>query len=162
MAAAQIQPGIKDALIVVDVQNDFCPGGRLAVQKGDEVVPLVNALAAHFENVVLTQDWHPPGHQSFATAHPGSKPFDSVKLAYGEQVLWPDKFFGQRQPPTLVHLDGLDDYRKPDDWKLIEENTIGALREIGVPVTAWIGAGSLDQVLRDMTIMATAPRIGVR
>jgi len=58
-AASQIKPGAKDALIVVDVQNDFCPGGRLAVQKGDEVVPLVNALAKRFENVVLTQDWHP-------------------------------------------------------------------------------------------------------
>ena len=89
-SAPQIKLGIKDALIVVDVQNDFCPGGRLAVQKGDEVVPLVNAFARRFENVVLTQDWHPPGHRSFATAHPGSKPFDSVRLAYGEQVLWPD------------------------------------------------------------------------
>ena len=89
-SAPQIKPGIKDALIVVDVQNDFCPGGRLAVQKGDEVVPLVNAFAKRFENVVLTQDWHPPGHRSFATSHPGRKPFDSVKLAYGEQVLWPD------------------------------------------------------------------------
>jgi nicotinamidase/pyrazinamidase len=89
-SAPRIKPGIKDALIVVDVQNDFCPGGRLAVQKGDEVVPLVNALAKRFESVVLTQDWHPPGHQSFATSHPGSKPFDSVRLAYGQQVLWPD------------------------------------------------------------------------
>src|SRR2546422_8773514 len=89
-SAPQIKPGIKDALIVVDVQNDFCPGGRLAVQKGDEVVPLVNAFVRRFENVVLTQDWHPPGHRSFATSHPGSKPFDSVKLAYGEQVLGPD------------------------------------------------------------------------
>src|SRR2546422_43606 len=89
-SSPQTKPGIKDALIVVDVQNDFCPGGRLAVQKGDEVVPLVNALAKRFENVVLTQDWHPPGHRSFATSHPGSRPFDSVKLAYGEQVLWPD------------------------------------------------------------------------
>jgi nicotinamidase/pyrazinamidase len=89
-AASQIKPGIKDALIVVDVQNDFCPGGRLAVQKGNEVVPVVNALAARFENVVLTQDWHPPGHQSFATSHPGRKPFDSMKLPYGEQILWPD------------------------------------------------------------------------
>ena len=84
------KPGHKDALIVVDIQNDFCPGGRLAVQKGDEVVPLVNELAKRFENVVLTQDWHPPGHHSFATSHPGSKPFDSIKLPYGEQVLWPD------------------------------------------------------------------------
>ncbi len=88
--APKIKPGIKDALIVVDVQNDFCPGGRLAVQKGDEVVPLVNALAKRFESVVLTQDWHPPGHQSFATSHPGSKPFDTVRLAYGQQILWPD------------------------------------------------------------------------
>jgi nicotinamidase/pyrazinamidase len=85
-----LKPGAKDALIVVDVQNDFCPGGRLAVQKGDEVVPIVNELAKRFENVVLTQDWHPAGHRSFATAHPGSKPFDSLKLHYGEQVLWPD------------------------------------------------------------------------
>ena len=88
--ASGSRPGTKDALIVVDVQNDFCPGGRLAVQKGDEVVPIVNALAKHFENVVLTQDWHPAGHLSFATSHPGKKPFDSVTLAYGEQVMWPD------------------------------------------------------------------------
>jgi nicotinamidase/pyrazinamidase len=85
-----MKPGPKDVLIVVDVQNDFCPGGRLAVQKGDEVVPVVNALARHFENVVLTQDWHPAGHLSFATSHPGKKPFDSVTLPYGEQVMWPD------------------------------------------------------------------------
>jgi nicotinamidase/pyrazinamidase len=87
---SKLKPGARDALIVVDVQNDFCPGGRLAVQKGDEVVSLVNELSKRFENVVLTQDWHPPGHQSFATSHPGSKPFDSIKLAYGEQMLWPD------------------------------------------------------------------------
>jgi len=89
-AKAGIKPGPKDVLIVVDVQNDFCPGGRLAVQKGDEVVPIVNTLAKGFENVVLTQDWHPSGHQSFATSHPGRKPFDSIRLAYGEQILWPD------------------------------------------------------------------------
>jgi nicotinamidase/pyrazinamidase len=89
-AAPVIKPGTKDALIVVDVQNDFCPGGRLAVQKGDEVVPLINALARHFANVVLTQDWHPAGHKSFATSHPGRKPFDSMRMPYGEQVLWPD------------------------------------------------------------------------
>lgn len=88
--ADKLKLGARDALIVVDVQNDFCPGGRLAVQKGDEIVPIVNELARRFENVVLTQDWHPPGHRSFATSHPGSKPFDSLKLPYGEQVLWPD------------------------------------------------------------------------
>jgi nicotinamidase/pyrazinamidase len=87
---SKLKPGAKDALIVVDVQNDFCPGGRLAVQKGDEVVPVVNELAKRFDIVVLTQDWHPAGHRSFATSHPGSKPFDSIKLSYGEQVLWPD------------------------------------------------------------------------
>ena len=84
------KPNVKDVLIVVDVQNDFCPGGRLAVQKGDEVVPLINEVAKRFDKIVLTQDWHPAGHLSFATSHPGQKPFDSVKLAYGEQVLWPD------------------------------------------------------------------------
>lgn len=88
--ASRLKPEAKDVLIVVDVQNDFCPGGRLAVQKGDEVVPLINELAKRFDKVVLTQDWHPPGHQSFATSHPGSKPFDSIRLPYGEQTLWPD------------------------------------------------------------------------
>src|SRR5262252_2677090 len=88
--SSKLKPGAADALIVVDVQNDFCPGGRLAVQKGDEIVPVVNDLAKRFENVVLTQDWHPAGHQSFANSHPGTKPCDSIKLSYGEQVLWPD------------------------------------------------------------------------
>jgi nicotinamidase/pyrazinamidase len=77
-------------LIVVDVQNDFCPGGALAVPKGDEVVPVINRLAARFANVVFTQDWHPRGHTSFASSHPGKKPFETVELPYGEQVLWPD------------------------------------------------------------------------
>jgi nicotinamidase/pyrazinamidase len=77
-------------LIVVDVQNDFCPGGALAVPKGDEVVPLINRLAARFDNVVLTQDWHPRGHASFASSHPGRKPFETIDLPYGRQVLWPD------------------------------------------------------------------------
>ena len=82
--------GASDVLIVVDVQNDFCPGGRLAVPKGDEVVPLVNRLAQRFTHVVLTQDWHPDRHESFASVHPGKKPFDVISLAYGPQVLWPD------------------------------------------------------------------------
>ena len=79
-----------DCLIVVDVQNDFCPGGALAVPRGDEVVPVINRLAARFENVVLTQDWHPRGHASFASSHPGKKPFETIELSYGTQVLWPD------------------------------------------------------------------------
>ena len=77
-------------LIVVDVQNDFCPGGALAVPKGDEVVPVINRLAARFDNVVLTQDWHPRDHASFASSHPGKKPFETINLPYGKQVLWPN------------------------------------------------------------------------
>lgn len=77
-------------LIVVDVQEDFLPGGALAVPHGDEVVPLINELGGRFANVVLTQDWHPRGHVSFASSHPGKKPFETIALPYGEQVLWPD------------------------------------------------------------------------
>ena len=79
-----------DALLVIDLQNDFCPGGALAVPEGDQIVPLVNQLARRFEHVILTQDWHPSGHISFASSHPGTKPFDTIELAYGTQTLWPD------------------------------------------------------------------------
>lgn len=78
------------ALIVIDVQNDFCPGGALAVPSGDAVVAPINALMAQFDTVVLTQDWHPAGHSSFASAHPGKAPYDTVEMPYGTQVLWPD------------------------------------------------------------------------
>jgi nicotinamidase/pyrazinamidase len=80
----------REALIVVDIQNDFCPGGALAVQGGDEIVPLANGLIASFDHVVLTQDWHPAGHTSFASSHPGKEPFSMVTMPYGEQTLWPD------------------------------------------------------------------------
>ena len=79
-----------DVLVVVDVQNDFCPGGGLAVPRGDEVVPLVNKLATQFKNVVLTQDWHPSDHLSFASSHKGMSPYDVIEVYYGNQVLWPD------------------------------------------------------------------------
>jgi nicotinamidase/pyrazinamidase len=78
------------ALLVIDVQNDFCPGGSLAVEKGDEVVPVINGLLPRFPLVVATQDWHPPDHVSFASSHPGHKPLDVVQAAGVEQVLWPD------------------------------------------------------------------------
>lgn len=78
------------ALIVIDVQNDFCPGGALAVAGGDEIVPLVNDLIRNCEHVVMTQDWHPAGHSSFASSHPGRQPFESVDMPYGPQTLWPD------------------------------------------------------------------------
>ncbi len=79
-----------DVLLVLDVQNDFCPGGGLAIPEGDRVVPVVNRLMQQIPHVVLTQDWHPPEHNSFASAHPGKAPYETVQAAYGEQVLWPD------------------------------------------------------------------------
>ena len=85
-----IEPGPQDVLLVIDVQNGFVPGGALPVTGGDEVVPLINRLAGRFQHVVLTQDWHTPGHVSFASSHPGKKPFETIALPYGTQVLWPD------------------------------------------------------------------------
>ncbi len=79
-----------DALIVIDIQNDFCPGGALAVAGGDEILAPVNALLEAYQVKVLTQDWHPAGHGSFASSHPGAAPFSVTTLPYGEQVLWPD------------------------------------------------------------------------
>jgi len=78
-----------DLLLIIDVQNDFCPGGALAVADGDAVVPIINRLAERFDHVVLTQDWHPSRHSSFATAHPGSAPFETITMPYGQQTLWP-------------------------------------------------------------------------
>jgi nicotinamidase/pyrazinamidase len=86
----RIATGNTDVLLVVDVQNDFCPKGALAVPRGNEVVPLINRVAQSFQHVVLTQDWHPRGHYSFASAHPGRQPFEAIELASGLQVLWPD------------------------------------------------------------------------
>jgi len=88
--AASVKPDAKSALIVVDVQNCFVTGGTLPVNGGEQVVPVINQLSKAFANVVITQDWHTKGHVSFASAHGGKKPFDSTKLAYGNQVLWPD------------------------------------------------------------------------
>ena len=79
-----------DILVVVDIQNDFCPGGALSVPHGDDIVPVINRLARSFAHVVLTQDWHPHGHLSFASSHPGRKPYDTIEMPYGPQILWPD------------------------------------------------------------------------
>jgi len=86
----QIRPGDDDLLLIIDVQIDFCPGGALAVADGDAVVPVINRLAERFDHIVLTQDWHPSGHSSFATSHPGSAPFETIGMPYGQQILWPD------------------------------------------------------------------------
>ena len=90
LAQAKINPDAHSVLIVVDVQNCFMPGGNLAVKQGDEVVPIINKLAQSFQNVVITQDWHNPQHISFASQHSGKKPFEQIRLPYGQQVLWPD------------------------------------------------------------------------
>jgi nicotinamidase/pyrazinamidase len=89
-AAGTIKPDDASALLVIDVQNCFLPGGSLAVKEGEQVVAVINKIARGFTNVVITQDWHTPGHVSFASAHSGKKPFETVDLAYGKQVLWPD------------------------------------------------------------------------
>ncbi len=143
-----ILPGDHDVLIVVDVQNDFCPGGALAVPRGDEVVPLINRLAAAFRNVVLTQDWHPRGHLSFASSHPGKRAFETITVDYGPQVLWPDhcvqqtpgaEFHERLQIPHagLVLRKGTD--RLIDSYSAFYENDrktptglVGYLRERGV------------------------------
>ena len=89
LATDKIKPSASSALIVVDVQNCFLPGGTLAVKDGDQVIPVINRIAKGFDNVVMTQDWHTPHHMSFASAH-GKKPFEMIRVAYGDQVMWPD------------------------------------------------------------------------
>lgn len=89
-AAGKVTADRNSVLLVIDVQNCFLPGGSLAVKDGDKVVPVINALARKFAHVVMTQDWHTPGHISFASSHGGKKPFETTDVAYGKQVLWPD------------------------------------------------------------------------
>jgi nicotinamidase/pyrazinamidase len=105
-AQSKLPLGESDVFVVVDVQNCFVPGGSLAVKGGDEIVPLINRLAKRFKHVVLTQDWHTPDHVSFASQHPGKKPFDTVALPYGSQVLWPEHCV-QNTEGAMLHK-GLD------------------------------------------------------
>ncbi|WP_395602602.1 bifunctional nicotinamidase/pyrazinamidase [Pseudomonas sp. A1230] len=90
------------ALLVIDVQNDFIPGGQLPVPEGDHIVPLINRLARQFKKVVIAQDWHPAGHASFASSHPGHQPYDVIELPYGEQTLWPEHCV-QATPGAELH-----------------------------------------------------------
>jgi nicotinamidase/pyrazinamidase len=94
----------EDVLLAIDLQADFMPGGALAVDRGDEIVPLVNRLASRFEHIVITQDWHPPTHASFAASHEGAKPFDTKRLHYGDQTLWPEHCV-QGTPGAALHAD---------------------------------------------------------
>jgi nicotinamidase/pyrazinamidase len=103
-AQGTIKPGPQDVLLVVDVQNCFVPGGSLPVNEGDKIIPIINRIAPAFEHVVLTQDWHTPGHVSFASSHPGKKPFETTSLPYGTQVLWPDHCV-QGTPGAELHKD---------------------------------------------------------
>lgn len=100
-----------NALIVIDVQNDFCFGGALAVPGGDDIVPHINGIMDRFDAVILTQDWHPAGHSSFATSHPGATPYDVMDMPYGPQILWPDHCIagskGAKFHPDL-HVDRAD------------------------------------------------------
>jgi nicotinamidase/pyrazinamidase len=102
LAAGKVSHGGKSVLIVVDVQNCFVPGGSLAVKEGDVIVPLINKIAKGFENVVMTQDWHTADHVSFASQHAGKKPFEAIKLPYGNQVLWPDHCVQGTEGAALV------------------------------------------------------------
>jgi nicotinamidase/pyrazinamidase len=137
-----------DVLIVVDVQHDFCAGGALAVPDGDDAIPIINSLAARFRNVVLTQDWHPAGHLSFASTHPGKRPYETIVAPYGPQVLWPDHCV-QATPGAALHRSlfvphaglvlrkGID--RAVDSYSAFYENDhktptglVGYLRERGL------------------------------
>jgi nicotinamidase/pyrazinamidase len=102
--ASAISINDQDVLLAIDLQADFMPGGSLAVERGDEIVPLVNRLASCFESVVVTQDWHPATHASFATSHEGAKPFDTKRLHYGDQTLWPEHCV-QDTPGAALHPD---------------------------------------------------------
>ena len=97
-----IEPGPRSALIVVDVQNCFVDGGTLPVKDGLAVVPVINRIAAAFDNIVVTQDWHPRGHASFASSHAGRKPFETINMPYGAQVLWPDHCVQGTEDAALV------------------------------------------------------------
>ena len=99
-----MRPTETDVLLVIDVQNDFCPGGALAVPDGDAVVPVINRLIERFPHVVLTQDWHPDTHASFASTHPGREPFSSIEVPHGEQTLWPEHCI-QGTPGAEFHAD---------------------------------------------------------
>src|SRR5258706_4185268 len=98
----QMRPGDDGLLLIIDVQNDFCPGGALAVADGDAVVPFINRIAERFAHIAVTQDWHPSGPSFFATSHPGSAPFEAISMPYGRQTLWPDHCV-QGMPGAAFH-----------------------------------------------------------
>lgn len=155
------------ALVVIDVQNDFCPGGALAVPDGDAVVPLINRLMPAFTHVILTQDWHPPGHASFASSHPGAAPMSLTDMPYGPQVLWPDHCVqGTRgaafhpdletTPAELIVRKGFR--RDIDSYSAFLENDhqtptglAGALKERGITELVMVGLAT-DFCVKDSAV----------
>jgi len=154
-AGKPLKPSATDVLLVIDVQNCFVPGGTLPVKEGDVIVPLINRLAKGFQHVVLTRDWHTPGHASFASTYPGKKPFETISLAYGTQVLWPDHCIQGTPDAELVrdlkipHAELIirKGYRKPiDSYSAFYEadgktptGLVGYLRERGLKQVFLVG-----------------------
>lgn len=150
-AADKIKPTAKSALIVVDVQNCFVDGGTLPVKGGADIVPVINKLATAFENVVVTQDWHTPGHTSFASAHTGKKPFETTQLSYGTQVLWPDHCVQGSDDAALVKGLNLPNaeliirkgfHKDVDSYSAFEE----ADRKTSTGLAAYLKAREIDTV----------------
>lgn len=179
-----IDIGPEDVLVVVDVQYDFLPGGNLAVSGGDEIVPLINALAKKFKHVVFTQDWHPADHISFASQHPGKAPFETVELDYGTQVLWPDHCVWQTRGAELSadldvphaqltirkgHKRGVDSYsgfQEADRETLtglagyLNEHDVGRLYIVGLATDFCVAWTALDGAAGgfDVTVIEDATR----
>lgn len=150
-AAGTIKPDARSALIVVDVQNCFVDGGTLPVKGGADVVPVINKLAAHFQNIVVTQDWHTPGHASFASTHAGKKPFEVIGLSYGTQVLWPDHCVQGSEDaalhkdlklPTAQLIIRKGFHKDVDSYSAFEE----ADRKTATGLAAYLKARSIDTV----------------
>ncbi len=177
LAADPVKPGANSALIVIDVQNCFIDGGTLPVKGGAEVVPIINKLAGAFQNIVVTQDWHTPGHASFASTHSARKPFETIGLSYGTQVLWPDHCV-QGSDDAALHKDlklptaqliirkgfnkGVDSYSafEEADRKTatglaayLKARNIDTVFLVGLATdfcVAWIGAGCAQARLHDL------------
>ena len=133
--------GDHDILLVTDVQNDFLPGGALAVPDGDAIVPIINRLARCFRHVALTQDWHVAGHSSFASSHPGKAPFETIELPYGPQVLWPDHCVqgtaGAQIAPALDIAYSAVDARRAGFEAVVIEDACRAIDTAGSLSAAW-------------------------
>ena len=174
----------RDVLVVVDMQYDFLPGGSLAVAGGDDIVPLINTLARRFTNVILTQDWHPADHVSFASQHPGKTPFETIELPYGTQVLWPDHCVWNShgaaisadldlpQAQLIIRkgynrlIDSYSDFQEADRQTLtglagyLGERDVGRLYVVGLATDYCVGWTDIDGAAAgfDVTVIEDATR----